>query len=76
MSLARLSAWCADRFGPATVAVDRERRKWDVPWLVMDAARARDRFAWAPAVGLERILEEIAEHHQRHPDWLALTEPL
>ena len=76
MSLAQLSRWCAERFGPATVAADRDRRKWDVPWLVIDAARARDRFAWAPAVGLERILEEIAEHHQRHPDWLALTEPL
>jgi CDP-paratose 2-epimerase len=76
MSLAQLSGWCAERFGPATVAVDSDRRRWDVPWLVMDAARARARFDWTPAAGLDRILEEIAEHHQRHPDWLALSEPL
>jgi CDP-paratose 2-epimerase len=76
MSLAQVSGWCAERFGPATVGADGESRKWDVPWLVMDAARARDRFAWAPAVTVGRILEEIAEHHQRHPEWLALTEPL
>jgi CDP-paratose 2-epimerase len=75
-SLAQLSEWCAGRFGPATVAADGNRRKWDVPWLVIDAARARDRFGWAPAVRLDRILDEIAEHHRRHPDWLALTEPL
>lgn len=76
MSLAQLSGWCAGRFGPRVVGVDREPRKWDVPWVVMDATRARDRFGWTPAVTLERILDEIAEHHRRHPDWLALTEPL
>jgi len=76
MSLAQVSDWCTERFGPATVAADSNRRKWDVPWLVIDAARARERFAWTPAVGLERILDEIAGHHQRHPNWLALTEPL
>src|SRR6267378_1274857 len=76
MSLAQLSGWCAGRFGPRVVGVDREPRKWDVPWVVMDATRARDRFGWTPAVTLERILDEIADHHRRHPDWLALTEPL
>jgi CDP-paratose 2-epimerase len=76
MSLAHLSRWCAERFGPRTVAVDRNRRKWDVPWLVMDTARAGDRFAWTPKVSLARILDDIAEHHRRHPDWLALTDPL
>jgi len=76
MSLAQLSGWCAERFGPQTVGVDRDGRKWDVPWLVMDAARARARFGWTPAISLARILDEIAEHHRRHPDWLALTQPL
>ncbi len=76
MSVAQLSGWCAERFGPRAVGVDRDRRKWDVPWVVMDATRASDRFRWTPAVSLASILDEIAEHHRRHPDWLALTEPL
>jgi len=76
MSLAQLSDWCADRFGPRTVGTDNERRKWDVPWIVMDAARARAAFEWTPTVGLKPILDEIAEHHRRHPEWLSLTQSL
>ena len=34
-----------------------------------------DRFRWAPSRGVTDILAEIADHHQRHPDWLSLTEP-
>ena len=76
MSLAQLSTWCADRFGPRAVASEPAGRKWDVPWLVMNAALARQRFEWVPAMSLAQILEEIAEHHRRHPDWLTLTQPL
>src|SRR5207247_9906660 len=36
MSLAQLSAWCTNRFGPRTVQSDGTGRKWDVPWLAMD----------------------------------------
>jgi CDP-paratose 2-epimerase len=76
MSLAQLSGWCADRFGPRTIIPDHERRKWDVPWIVMDAARARARFGWTPSVGLMPLLDEIAEHHRLHPGWLSLTQSL
>jgi CDP-paratose 2-epimerase len=76
MSLAQLSGWCAGRFGGRTVASEPMPRKWDVPWLVMDSARANSRFGWAPSHPLDRILDGIARHHHDHPDWLSLTEPL
>jgi CDP-paratose 2-epimerase len=76
MSLARLSAWCTDRFGPRPLAADRVARKWDVPWLVMDPARAATRFGWSVTIPIAAILEEIVEHHRLHPDWLALSQPL
>ena len=76
MSLAQLSAWCTDRFGARDVASDRTQRRWDVPWVVMDSARVSSRFGWTSAYPLAKILEEIADHHQRHPDWLSLTQPL
>jgi CDP-paratose 2-epimerase len=76
MSLAQLSDWCAARFGPRSVNADDGSRRWDVPWLVMDSARAGNRFGWRPTLPIEQILDGIAEHHRRHPDWLALSEPL
>jgi len=76
MSLAQVSAWCAERFGARTVRGDGTMRRWDVPWLAMDYGGATRRFGWAPAKGLATILDEIADHHRRHPDWLSVTEPL
>jgi CDP-paratose 2-epimerase len=76
MSLAQLSGWCADRFGARDLARDPTPRRWDVPWVVMDSARASSRFGWAASYPLTRILDDIADHHRRHPDWLSLTQPL
>ncbi|MGH9141050.1 MAG: NAD-dependent epimerase/dehydratase family protein [Vicinamibacterales bacterium] len=76
MSLAQVSAWCADRFGPRRVAVDLTPRRWDIPWVVMDSRRAAGRFGWTSTYPLTRVLDDIAAHHQRHPDWLSLTQPL
>lgn len=70
MSLAQLSGWCAERFGPhevGSVAVDRP---YDVPWAVLDSSLASSRFGWHPERGVMSILAEIAEHAERHPDWL------
>jgi CDP-paratose 2-epimerase len=74
MSLAQLSAWCGERFGPRQVHGERTHRQWDVPWLVMDTSRTSARFEWSPTVGITRILDEIAEHHTSHPDWLTMTD--
>jgi CDP-paratose 2-epimerase len=76
MSLAQLSGWCASRFGSRDLARDPTLRRWDVPWVVIDSGRASSRFGWRPAYPLLRILEDIGDHHQRHPDWLSLTQPL
>jgi CDP-paratose 2-epimerase len=74
-SLRQLSDWCADRFGPHEVAARPEPRRYDVPWLVLDAARASQQWAWAPRRTAEEIFEEIARHAEAHPEWLDLSRP-
>lgn len=69
MSLAELSAWCADRFGARTVTGIAETRRFDVPWLIMDSTLARDVWGWQPSTPLKDILEEIAFHAEGHPRW-------
>jgi CDP-paratose 2-epimerase len=71
ISLAQLTAWCDERFGPHAPRPAERERPFDVPWLVMDSARARTEFDWAPARTLPSILEEIAAHVGKNPDWLA-----
>lgn len=76
-SLTGLSAWCERRFGFAhPVAPDPAPRPFDIPWMVMDGARAAAAWeGWRPETSLETILEEIAAHAEAHPDWLARSAP-
>jgi len=75
-SLASLSAWCERRFGFAhPIGSDPAPRRFDIPWLVMDNALAEKTWGWSPRTSLEEILEEIAAHAERHPDWLQLSSP-
>jgi len=76
MSLAQLSDWCEKRFGRRDVRANPARRKWDVPWVVMDSSQAARRFGWTPTISIANILEEIARHHSIHPEWLAISHPL
>ncbi len=69
-SLRQLSAWCADRFGPNAVGAEAKDRPFDVPWLVLDSTRAAQTWGWTPRTPLEAIWTEIAEHAEKHPDWL------
>ena len=75
MSIAELSRWCAARFGEHEIASDPKPRPFDVPWLVMDSRLARKTWDWQPAIGLEEILQEIADHAEAHPDWLEISAP-
>lgn len=75
-SLAQLSAWCAARFGAHAVGVDLTPRQFDLPWMVMDARRAKESWGWEPQTPIDDILEEIAAHAERHPRWLELSAPL
>jgi CDP-paratose 2-epimerase len=74
-SLAQLSEWCGRRFGPHPVTSDPTPRPFDLPWLVLDSARAKRQWQWQPATPTDKILEEIAQHAQQHPNWLALSAP-
>ena len=76
MSLTQLSRWCEARFGAHAVATDPEPRPFDVPWLVMDAHLAESAWGWRPAMKLEAILEEIAQHAERHPAWMEISSAL
>lgn len=74
ISLASLTAWCDARFGPHMPRPDTRPRPFDAPWMVMDTSRARAEFGWAPERSLPSILNEIAEHAQTNPNWLAHCE--
>ena len=73
MSLLELSLWSKDRFGPHDVASDPQQRMFDIPWMVLDLARAAAIWNWKPRRSLLSILDEIAGHAERNPDWLDLT---
>ena len=69
-SLAQLSAWCTDRFGPREVAASPEGRPYDLAWVVLDHAEATRRHGWVPGRNAEAIFAEIADHAERNPGWL------
>lgn len=75
MSLKQLSDWCAARLGPHTVVQDGTPRPFDIPWIVLDHAKATRIWGWRPATPTTAILEEIAAHAEQHPDWLELSSP-
>lgn len=70
MSLAQLTEWCDERFGPHRPEPDTRPRPFDIPWLIMDSARTRTDFGWTPECDLYSILEEIAAHVRDNPGWL------
>jgi CDP-paratose 2-epimerase len=74
-SLRQLSDWCAGRFGPHAVVQDGTPRPFDIPWIVLDHARATTIWSWRPATPTARILEEIAVHAEQNPGWLELSAP-
>ena len=70
MSLRQMTEWCDGRFGPHAPSSDPRPRTYDLPWIVMDNAAATRDFGWMPQVGVRETLSRIAEHAERHPDWL------
>ena len=76
MSLRQLSDWCAARFGPHSVVQDGTPRQFDIPWIVLDHAKATRNWNWQPTATTSAILEEIAVHAERNPGWLDLSAPL
>ena len=74
MSLAQLNAFCDERFRPNTPTADSAVRPFDLPWIVMDSSRARQRFGWTIERPLTTILDEIAHHAVHHSRWLQVCE--
>ncbi len=73
LSLRQLTAWCAQRYAPVPIGEVAEERPYDLPWVVLDAARAEAAWGWRPRTPLMEVLEQIARHADDHPDWLAHT---
>jgi len=73
MSLAELSAWCANRFGSHVINSEPDIRRFDIPWLIMDSSLADQIWNWRPQTSLDQILVEIAVHAQQHPNWLEIS---
>lgn len=76
MSLRQLSDWCATRLGAHTVVQDGTPRPFDIPWIVLDPAKAMALWNWRPATNTAAILEEITRHAEKNPGWLDLSAPL
>ncbi|ACB77264.1 NAD-dependent epimerase/dehydratase family protein [Opitutus terrae] len=75
-SLRQLTAWCDAQFGPHPVAADHTPRPFDIPWIVLDHAKATRLWHWQPQTPVAAILEEIAAHARAHTDWLDISAPL
>jgi len=74
VSLRQMSDWCRDRLFDHAVASDTRPRSFDLPWMVLDAARASEAWGWAPTRGTRDILDEILRHAEANPHWLELSE--
>jgi len=75
ISLRQLTAWCDERFGWHEVHSSTESRSFDIPWMVLDSAKAKTLWNWQPRVTRNQILEEIAQHAEGHNDWLDISAP-
>jgi len=73
LSLKELSSWCEDRFGQNEVLASQDERPMDAPWIVMNSTTAQNAWNWSVKTKIEQILEEIANHAEKNPDWLRLT---
>jgi CDP-paratose 2-epimerase len=76
MSLRQLSDWCAGCLGAHEVIADGTPRPFDIPWIVLDHAKATRLWNWRPQTPVAAILDQIAAHAQAHPDWLDISAPL
>jgi len=74
-SLRQLSDWCATKFCAFEIASDSTPRPFDIPWMVLDSAKAARLWNWQPQTSTAAILEEIAAHAAANPHWLDLSAP-
>ncbi len=71
ISLAQLTEWCENRFGPMTIVSDTISRRFDIPWMVLDVTEVHKKWSgWKRDTSIADILEEIAEFSLDNPTWL------
>lgn len=75
-SLTQLSDWCTARWGAHEVASEHADRPFDIPWMVLDASKAEQRWGFKVQRPLHTVLEEIAEFAEQQPDWLKISKGL
>ena len=73
LSLKKLSSWSEDRFGRNEVLASQDERPMDAPWIVMNTTTAQNAWNWNVQTKIEEILEEIANHAEKNPDWLSIS---
>jgi len=73
MSLRQLSGWCRERLFDHEVTPAGRPRRFDLPWVVLDASLAAATWGFSPRRGTREILEEILRHAEAHPRWLELS---
>jgi CDP-paratose 2-epimerase len=76
MSLRQLTEWCDDRFGPHPIGTQPKSRPFDIPWMVLDSAKAETLWNWCELTPVNSILDEIAVHAVEDPNWLEVSSPL
>ena len=72
LSLKELSNWCEDRFGQKEVLSSNDRRSMDA-LDVMNSTIAQNAWNWSVKTKIEHILEEVAQHAEKNPNWLKLV---
>ena len=73
VSLRQLSQWCSERFGEHPIASDPAPRTYDLPWVVLNHQLATKTWNWNPITTVQEVLNEIAEHAIKHPNWRLLS---
>ena len=73
-SLAELSAWCGQRFARQhPVERNGADRPFDIPWLILNDAQARQAWDWRPQITREAIFSQVADFAETEPAWLDLS---
>ena len=73
MSLAQLTDWCLKHVGANTVENTNTERPFDIPWMVLDSAKAKAIWGWSPKLKIEDVLNEIATFAKTQTDWCELS---
>lgn len=73
-SLEELSAFATQHFGyEHPVERSGAVRPFDIPWLILDDAKTRAAWNWAPRITRDALFEEVASFAEREPGWMSVS---